>query len=182
MFLLQLRTEILGERCSMKFINIFTLDIRRNVTSVTKQNMKRYHDSLLAAYLLAAFWAIAIVSVEYKLHDVILSIWHDSALAVPASKVIPVAMCVAMVFSNIRMVLRPDGKGDESAKSSARFTVFVLLLNLIVLIGGNYYIVFQRELPDLAVLVLGAVALLCAILFLIELIEYVVYHFYDKIF
>ena len=80
------------------------------------------------------------------------------------------------------MVLRPDGKGDESAKSSARFTVFVLLLNLIVLIGGNYYIVFQRELPDLAVLVLGAVALLCAILFLIELIEFVVYHFYDKIF
>ena len=76
----------------MKFINIFTLDIRRNVTSVTKQNMKRYHDSLLAAYLLAAFWAIAIVSVEYKLHDVILSIWHDSALAVPASKVITVAM------------------------------------------------------------------------------------------
>lgn len=182
MFLLQLRTEILGERCSMKFINIFTLDIRRNVTSVTKQNMKRYHDSLLTAYLFAAFLAIAIVSVEYKLHDMILSILHDSALAVPASKVIPVAMCVAMVFSNIKVVLEPDGKGDESAKSSARFTVFVLLLSLIVFIGGNYNIVFQRELPDVAVFVLFVVALLCVILFLIEFIEYVVYHLYDKIF
>lgn len=166
----------------MKFINIFTLDIRRNVTSVTKQNMKRYHDSLLTAYLLAAFWAIIIVPVEYILHDTILSILHDSALAVPASKVIPVAMCVAMVFSNIKVVLEPDGKGDESAKSSARFTVFVLLLSLIVFIGGNYNIVFQRELPDVAVFVLFVVALLCVILFLIEFIEYVVYHLYDKIF
>lgn len=165
----------------MKRINIFTLDIKRNLMFGSAEFQKNYHALLLKGYLLAIVSAFVVPLTEYKIQEIILSVWPDSFIALIASRVLPLAMGVYCLLDGLRLLRKPE-RAPESVKSSARLSVFFLLTMLISFFTVNYQIVFNRALPDAVITIFALVGLLCIVLLLLELIEYVIYILYDKIF